>query len=37
MQKLITAKYARLEFADASTGHSAKDIKDRLAWILDKQ
>lgn len=37
MQSLLKVKYARLEYADTVMGHSGKDIKERLAWILDKQ
>ena len=37
MQSLLKVKYARLEYADTVMGHNGKDIKERLAWILDKQ
>lgn len=37
LTKLVTPEYARLEVAEYRTGTTAKDIKDRMAWILDKQ
>jgi hypothetical protein len=37
LQKFVTPKTGRLELAEFRTGTSARDIKDRMAWILDKQ
>ena len=37
LTKLVNPEYARLEIAEYRTGTTAKDIKERMAWILDKQ
>lgn len=36
LRKFVKPKKARIEIAEEILGTSAKDIKDRMAWILDK-
>lgn len=36
LRKFVKPRKARIEIAEEILGTSAKDIKDRMAWILDK-